>query len=186
MHWFRRKRIIYECLDDFYARRADTPTVGFKASYNHLQRYPEIAEWINENDVRVIHFIRKNLLKRFLSEQSRRARGVAHSPRAVKPVKVHVNVNRLQKDLTRKSQLVQKYRKVFENKPYLEVFYESFTANRDAETKSILQFLGVSELVPLQSDLVKLNPDSLEDIIQNYGQVVEALQYTSFAECLEE
>jgi hypothetical protein len=185
VHWFRRKKIVYDCLNDFYARRTDTPTVGFKASYNHLQRYPAITAWIKENDVRVIHFIRRNLLKRFLSEQSRRARGLAHSSQAVKPVKVHVDIGRLQKDLTKKAQLVERYRKIFADKPYLEVVYESFTANREVETQRILQFLGVNELMPLESKLVKLNPDSLEDIIENYDQVTQALQNTPFAGCLE-
>ena len=82
--------------------------------------------------------------------------------------------------MKRRTQLIEKYRAAFADKPRLEISYESLVANRDAETRRVLQFLDIDEFISLDTDLVKLNPDSLEDIIENYEQVAQALKDTPF------
>jgi LPS sulfotransferase NodH len=184
-HWFQRKHLIHNCLDDYLRTLPNNAkAIGFKVSYNQVEKYPAIAAWIREHDVRIIHLVRNNLLKRFLSHQTSRARGLAHATQPVKPIKIHVQIRKLGKDLTRRAWLIEKYRTMFADKPYLEISYESFVANRDADTRKVLQFLGIDEFMPLESDLVKLNPDSLEDIIENYEEVVRALQGTTFEKYL--
>ena len=95
-----------------------------------------------------------------------------------------LRIRKLRRDLTRRARLIEKYRTMFADKPYLEISYESFVANRDADTRKVLQFLGIDEFMPFESDLVKLNPDSLEDIIENYEEVVRALKGTTFEKYL--
>jgi hypothetical protein len=56
--------------------------------------------------------------------------------------------------------------------------------NREAESRRVLDFLNIDQVAPLTTDLVKLNPDSLEDMIENYEEVKQALSGTDFEEFL--
>jgi len=68
---------------------------------------------------------------------------------------------------------------MLKDKRHIEISYESFVANRDAETQRILDFLNIDQFVPLTTELVKLNPDSLQEIIENYEEVKQALSGTA-------
>ena len=69
--------------------------------------------------------------------------------------------------------------------PFLEISYESLAADQDTETRRILKFLEIDQLMPLTTDLVKVNPDSLENIIENYGEVKQTLMNTEFENFLD-
>jgi hypothetical protein len=51
-------------------------------------------------------------------------------------------------------------------------------------TAEICDFLGV-ERQPMRSRLVKVNPDSLVDIVTNYREFAAAVSATEFAEFLD-
>jgi len=158
----------------------DVKAQGFKLSYNHVEKYPTIAAWVREHDVRVVHFVRKNVLKTALSLETAKRRGLYHSSQEVESVRVQLKPRKLIRNLKRRTQLIEKYRGIFRDNPYLEMSYESFVADQHAETGRVLRFLDIEEFMPLESDLKKLNPDSLEDIIANYAEVVQALKGTDF------
>ena len=183
-HWFQRKKLIFDCLDNFFSQQDSAAALGFKVSYNHLEQYPAVVDWLREHDVRIIHYIRNNLLKRFLSLQTLRMRGFSHSTQPVALAQVHVNINKLNEDLLKRGRLIEKYRTIFMDNSYLEMFYEDFVANRNTETKRVLKFLGIDTFRPLESDQVKLNPDSIEDIVENYEELVRALKGTAFEKYL--
>ena len=86
----------------------------------------------------------------------------------------------LLRQLTRLSKQIHYYRSLLSGDRCLEVTYESFVANREAETRRVLGFLGIDHFLPLTSNLVKLNPESLEQIIENYDEVHAALRGTAF------
>ena len=69
--------------------------------------------------------------------------------------------------------------------PFLEVSYESLVADHDTETRNVLKYLGIDKFMPLTSEFVKLNPDSLEDIIENYSEVKQTLIGTEFEKFLQ-
>jgi LPS sulfotransferase NodH len=185
-HWFRRKRLIYECVDDYlHTLPNQAKAIGFKLSYNHVEKYPAIASWVREHDVRIIHLVRNNLLKTLLSLEAAKKRGLHHSTQKVELVKVHLHPRKLKRKLKIRARLIEKYRTMFTEKPYLEVSYESFGADLDAETHRVLQFLDIDEYMSVETDLVKLNPDSLEDIIENYDEVAQALKGTPSEKYLE-
>ena len=68
---------------------------------------------------------------------------------------------------------------------HIEVFYEDLRQSRDQEIERILQHLGLHSDIPLTSNLLKLNPDKLEDILQNYAEVAVALRGTEFERYLD-
>lgn len=184
-HWFNRTKLIHACLEEFFAEPTEAAARGFKASYTHLQRYPAVVTWLQRNDVRVIHSVRNNLLKRYLSGETKKVRGFSHTTSTLTSVKVHVRIDKLKKDLTRKPLHVNKHRRLFEEQPYLGVSYESFIGDREAESRRILRFLGVDESIPLVTDQVKMNPDSTEQIVENYDEVVQELRGTPFEQYLD-
>jgi hypothetical protein len=53
-------------------------------------------------------------------------------------------------------------------------------ADYDKEIRTVIQILGIDRLIPLTSELVKVNPDSLEDIIENYSEEKQTLINTEF------
>ena len=65
--------------------------VGFKVNYSQINRYSEIISWIKHNDVKIIHLIRNNLLKRLVSHKIANARNLLHSTQSVEPIKVRID-----------------------------------------------------------------------------------------------
>jgi len=179
-HFFLRKRSVYNFFEYIYRVQNNIKAVGFKASYNQVKKYPQIVSWIRENDVKIIHLVRENILKTILSSETKRIRNLAHSTHAVEAVKVYLDTGKLLRHLRRRARLIEEHRMRFIDRPYLEVAYESFVSNRDRETQRIFKFFGIPNFCELESQLVKLNPDSLEDIIINYEEVKDALNKTEF------
>jgi hypothetical protein len=58
-------------------------------------------------------------------------------------------------------------------------------ADFDAEIHKVLKFLEIDKLLALSSEFVKVNPDSLEDIVENYGDVKQTLANTEFEKFLD-
>lgn len=185
-HLTRSKRLIYNCIDDYLSTLAGkAEVIGLKVSYNQIAKYPAIAHWINEREVRIIHLVRENVLKTHLSLMTAKKRKLSHSTRKVVPVQVWLDPRKVQRVLRRRLLLVEEHRAMFTDKPYLEVCYEAFVVDRESESRRVLRFLDIDEFVPLQASLVKLNPDSLEQIIENYDQVAQALRGTELERYLE-
>lgn len=186
-HVLRRKQIIHDCLNDYLRTLPnDSKAIGLKVSYNHIGKYPAIAAWIKQHDVRIIHLIRGNVLKTILSLETAQKRQQYHSTRKAKPVQVHLRPGKLMRNMARRERLIEQYRAMFRDQPYLEIFYEAFVADREAELQRVLQFLELEMdgSVSLKTDLVKLNPNSIKDIIENYEQIAQALRGTAFEEYL--
>ena len=68
--------------------------------------------------------------------------------------------------------------------PVLDVSYEKFIANRQAEGVRIQRFLGIEDVLPFESDLVKINPDSMADVVENHEEIRGKLEGTEFEEML--
>lgn len=185
-HLFRRKRLVYEYMATHYQPVDGVKAMGLKVSYNYTGKYPALLEWLREqDDLRVIHYVRDNVLKTVISRKTARKRGLHHSTKKVEPVKVYLQPDKLIGTLALITRQVEKYRQAFPGKPYLEVSYESFTSHREDETRRILQFLDIDQFVPLSTDLVKLNPDSIEDLVENYEEVAQALRGTVYEKYLD-
>ncbi|MDY6876428.1 MAG: sulfotransferase [Chloroflexota bacterium] len=181
---FRRKRLISTFLTELYTSTAGVKAVGVRLSYIQAKKYPEVLEWALENDVGIIHLVRKNSLKAIVSHFSARKRGLHHSTLKAERVTIRLSPLRLKRRLTRLTRQIEKYNAMLADKRHIKVYYETFTANRDTEIRRILGFLEVDQSVPLTSDLIKLNPDSLENILENYEAITRAFKGTVFEKYL--
>lgn len=171
-------------LTELYTSTAGVKAVGVRLSYIQAKKYPEVLEWALENDVGIIHLVRKNSLKAIVSHFSARKRGLHHSTLKAERVTIRLSPLRLKRRLTRLTRQIEKYNAMLADKRHIKVYYETFTANRDTEIRRILGFLEVDQSVPLTSDLIKLNPDSLENILENYEAITRAFKGTVFEKYL--
>jgi LPS sulfotransferase NodH len=181
---FRRKHLIGAFLTEFYASVDGPKAVVARIVYSQAHKYPEALEWAIENDVGIIHLIRENFLKSIVSHFTSKRRGVFHSTSKVGPTPIHLSPDLLKRRLTVRTKQVEKYRAMLKNKRCCEVSYESFVANREVESRRILDFLSVDPSIPLTTDLRKQNPDSLADILENYEEVYQAFKGTAFEKYL--
>jgi hypothetical protein len=182
-HRLNRNKLIYDFLSKLYADNHNAEAVGFKVNYSQMNRYSGIASWIKQTDLNIIHLIRNNLLKRLVSHKIANIRNLCHSTQSVEPIKVHIAPETLIDDFRRRQKRFAKYTNRFKNTfkvPFLEVLYESLVADFNSEIQKVLKFLEIDTLKQLTSALVKVNPDSLEDIIENYNEVKQTLINTEF------
>ena len=64
--------------------------------------------------------------------------------------------------------------------PYQEVVYEELVENEQAGFDALFRFLEVAPQ-RVSSSLQKVNPTAHEELIENYGEVRDALEGTPFA-----
>ena len=160
-------------------------TIGIRVIYQQTDKHPEIIDWAIENDVPIIHLIRENSLKTIVSRLAVKKRGVSHSTAKVKPITLHLQPFVLKMRLLRLTRKIRQYRTKLKSLRYLEISYESFVADQETETHRLLDFLHIDHIVLLTANIVKLNPDSLGAIIENYTEIEWTLQGTEFEKFLD-
>lgn len=182
-HYTNRQESIDNFIEqDIFAQRAHLVAPGFRLLYGASKAYPEIGNWMLANEVKVIHLVRENLLKRLISEKTAPLHKM-HHPRQgaeIKTVKIRLDPTETLEKLERKAKRVEAEEATFEVLKPLRVVYEEFSANRDTEAHRVLQFLGVSTSEPVGSDLVKINPDNIEALVENYDELCAALAGSQF------
>lgn len=185
--WVDQKSLIRDFLDEeIFAPDPKIVAGGFRLIYHKADKYPGILANLEGNDTRIIHLVRRNVLKTHVSYLTAPLHKM-HHPRegsAIRTVTIFIDPATILQDLRKRIQYIERIRKLTAGFPVLEVGYEDFIADRDAEGARIQPFLSLKEIVPFQSDLVKINPDSLEQIIENYDEIREVLVGTEFEEFL--
>jgi hypothetical protein len=173
-------------MDAFY-RRGSAKVRCFKAMYNQLSR-PFALRYVAENeDIRVIHLRRQNLLKVHVSRLLMDERDRVQATAPTQAVWIHVDPAKAIASLRKARAYYESFDKVFERHPRLQVTYESLFdgAYLQAETaRRVCAFLGVANH-PMQSKLTKLNPESLRDMVTNYAELASAVSRTEFADMLD-
>jgi hypothetical protein len=79
------------------------------------------------------------------------------------------------------------HERIFSDRPRLPLSYEKMTdgqALRADVARDVCRFLGIGDH-PMQSNLVKINPERLQDVVANYDQFANAIRKTEFAEMLD-
>ncbi len=181
LHHTSRKKMVDQYLTRLFQVDEGIKAAGFKLMYPQI--FNELEEWINLNEVHVIHLIRKNVLKIILSRETARIRKLTHTTTTenIVPVKVRIKPARLVKTMGRILDEVEFHRKRFSKKPRIEVAYEAFMTDKEAVTRRISEFLDVPyfDNMPMPP-LKKINPDSIRELMSNYEEVRQSLTGTPF------
>jgi LPS sulfotransferase NodH len=191
-------------LSDADHASGDITAIGFKLMYNQMSLWPKLAYlmpaasfalrdpalrgWMQQNQVLVIHTLRKNHLKTLISHDLATQSGHFHSRDAnVGDRRILVSVQWLKARLRRIELAEKAARNSIAGLPSVEIWYESYIGTGAAEYDArICNALG--EQVPvggLNSPLSKVSSDNLRDVIINYDEVVEDLCGTRFEHFLD-
>lgn len=186
-HYIARKGMVSKFLDKTYKKEPEMAT-GFKLMYSEISkfppRFPMIIKHLESIEAKAIHIVRRNVLKTLISRETAKKRKQYHAKEEILAVKVSLPVSTLIQNLTKISSENKFWQTAFPKESYIRVDYEDFVENKENESKRLLNFLAVKEDIVLSSKNVKLNPDSVEDLIENYNEVVTILTGTEHEWCL--
>lgn len=179
------------CLEELDSQEL-APVMSLKVMENQILSNPVLdRQIVRDTGIRVIHLRRRNLLKQhvsnMLNRQRKRHSRPVHSTRSLSPATVDINPRRAIWHMRWIRALHDWYARRLSQHPRVELLYETMI---DASRLSDWALGLVCELLdlepePLGADLVKVNPDSLCDIVTNYDELVKALSGTEFEEFLE-
>lgn len=170
-----------------YFRRGTAKVRCFKAMYNQLARPFARRFLVGDESIRVIHLRRHNLLKVHISTLLMNKRKQLQATAPTEAVWIRVDPRKAIESMRKARDRYESYDRAFERHPRLQVAYENLIAadgiNEDVR-RDICDFLDIAQL-PMSSPLVKLNPESLRDMVTNYDELADALGRTEFASMLD-
>lgn len=170
---------------DFYAR-GSAKVRCFKAMYNQLSR-PFAMHYFDANpDIKVMHLRRHNLLKVHVSTLLMSKRRFVQTRSPTDAVWLRVDPAQAIASMRAARSVQERFDKAFERHPRLQLAYESLFDGQFLQadsSRAICAFLGVP-YSPMQSKLMKLNPESLRDMVTNYDELSAAISKTEFADML--
>ena len=183
-HLVWRRNTVIRFLDHLYGA-IDVSAVGFKLMYGQIRKFPEVLDYLMARDVRVLHVVRTNVLKTHISRVSAQNRRLYHTTRSVQAERLTISPKHLVGHLRRISEESAKLGRIFNRSQYLTLAYEDFVSHQPAQNARICAFLNVEPDPTMSSTLVKINPDRLCDLLENYDEIEAALAGTEYEWCLE-
>ena len=161
--------------------------VGFKIKYEELllPDYAWLLEWLKSHrEIRVIHLTRENRLKRLISEvTATKVYGLynvtseSERPRAAR---ISLSLEECLEDFARTEEREALFQGYFEDRELLRTTYEAIVSDRADVRSRLTHFLGVPPAA-LTTPTLKLNPDDLRGVLEDYEALAAALQDTRYA-----
>lgn len=180
-----RQSAVERFLDETYANHGPG-AIGFKFMRSHSRQFPSVVPYILKHKVAVLQVTRENVLKTLVSRETAKRRKLFHTRSAVPNIQLTLDTSALVPSLEEIATDNAELAKTFSVSRYMRVTYEDFVRNKDAELQKIYDFLCVDSVNDVSSQLRKINPDRLSDIITNYNEVTAALRNTPFSFCTEQ
>lgn len=174
--------IVHDYLDTVYPM-FDTSVSGFKIMLDQIIRYQPVLTYFTRNQFKIIHVVRSNILRTHISRLRARQSGIYHSAQPIAGSMIRVPVTSLLQDLSQLSADNARLTMLVSalGLPCHATTYEKLCGEQwSAEKRRILEFLGVDPEIDLSPTSVKLTPDDLELVIENYDEVVRVLKSTPY------
>ena len=160
----------------FKPHSTNCKAVGLKIFYEYYQQQSYAASFqkvVNRKDVKIIHLIRKDILKLYVSLKIAEKTNIWSTGRS----SVHNNADQITIDAAdylkfRKEYLQhqQLFTSLFQDHAILEISYEELAEHPDVVLKNLQQFLGVKPQ-QLKTLLKKQNQDDVRTHVTNYDEV---------------
>ena len=123
-----RTALVTEYLDHLYATEGFT-SVGFKFMYNQAKRFPPkfpmVSKYLIKNNVKIIHVIRRNLLKVLVSRETAKKTGIYRSKLKMAHTNIHLPAENLLNELSNLEHENKKWETLFTHSSYYKAYYES-------------------------------------------------------------
>jgi len=178
-------------LKDFM-HRDDADVVAFKAMYNHLANRRTMAFLARHTEIRMIHLRRDNVLKQYVSKlllrEKRERRWQPHATHEVPVVTTRVSPVDAIREMRRVSAEFERFEGLLQKHRRIELVYEDMIDGQclsQAAGEAICRLLEI-ETRPMCCDYVKVNPNELKMMVENYSELVEALRGTPCERFLDE
>ncbi len=179
--------ILHDYLDTVYPL-LDAPAAGFKIMLDQIRRYRSVLAYFSQHHFKIIHVVRKNILRTHISRLRARQSGIYHSAQPIAGSKIRVPVTSLLQDLSSLAAdnatlatLVSEL-----GLPCHSTTYEKLRGEQwSSEKRELLSFLSVDPAVDLLPRSVKLTPDELHLVVANYDEMVRVLEDTPYETYLE-
>lgn len=158
---------------------------GFKLMYYQTFYTPGLIEYLKKNDVKVILLLRENILRNALSDLRARSTGIYHNQDDNEDLrsglsKLNVDTQALKQKMDDIVRQNKKLEDIVHDMDYIKIRYEDF-ADWNTTMNKIADFLHVSRQL-VAAGAKKLNPDALQDMIENYSEVESWLKTNNYAE----
>jgi len=163
----------------------DVRQLGVIIMYNQLELLPPpLAERILA-EVRIIHLIRRNVLRTHISDYiNRNTDKPAHSELQGELVQVKLPSDTLLEELRARVRRIEAMRQVVSRYRHIEISYEELLNCREEALRRLQGYLKIAP-APLSTALQPSNPWPLEDILLNYSDAQAALRGSEFAAMIE-
>ena len=162
--------------------------VGFKIFYYHPEDSQDSEVWYlirKDPTIKIIHIKRRNLLRTYISKLIAQKTGAWNSrqegsPLDMKEKRVTVDVQHCITELRDTISWEETYgKKMFPEHAYMELSFEELTGNLQSTIDSVMGFLGLKTM-KVKSKLKRQNPEKLEDLVDNYEELANALLDSEF------
>jgi len=183
----RRERDPQDFLEEVVLDPGPARAVGFKIKYEELllTDYAWLLEWLKgHREIRVIHLTRENRLKRLVSEiTATKVYGLynvtseAERPRVAR---IFLSPQECLEDFARTEEREALFQAHFVGHEIFQTTYEAIVGDRADVRADLTQFLGVSPTA-LTTPTLKLTPDDLRTVLEDYEALAAALQGTRYA-----
>lgn len=165
--------------------------IGFKLFYYHPidENDKKCWEYIHKDQsVRIIHLIRKNYLRTYVSrkiaDKTNLWSSIDKNAINFEIKKVKIEIPDLLKSFKETDINIEQTNNFYSNHEKLIVFYEDLVEDRNSIMDKCFNFLNVKS-ISSHSDLKKQNPEKLDHLIVNYHEVYDALIDTKYEFMLE-
>lgn len=170
-----------DCIEQLFNKKRFpvVNAVGFKCKLSQVLDRKAFKAYLHENEVRVIHQIRRNKLKyivsviraRMLRSEQGRSNVLDKEQKPIGPIEIPVSVFTR---ATRRLNVVGRLDRFVERLelPKITTAYEDLLANEDRELKRIWDFLDVSNR-PTEGATRKNTPDNIRQAVINIDEILE-------------
>lgn len=178
-------------LEEFVLGMCGTKVVGFKFKYDELvwAKHRRVVDKLTKDrSILVIQLDRANLLKRCVSYYA--VNKVTHICNTTKVeevpkgVRLRIEPSQMAADFALIEQREKLFSSRFERHRRLRITYESLVEQYDQTMESIQEFLGV-EIRHLPARTLKMLPDQVQDVLENYEEVRDYFRNTRYAKFFE-
>lgn len=172
---FDDRRKLFNTNQTFHSEGA----VGFKFMY-YLLHSQFLKQWIKSDSVKILHLTRDNTVKQCLSYLVAKESSLYHSEHETSNTKLTINTTDFRNMLDYLADGTGDIHQQYSGKNYLRFTYESFCAQPEILSEKITNFLGVEKGNMSLPETKKLNSNNVEDIVNNYDELVISLEGSRF------
>ncbi|MGH8495927.1 MAG: hypothetical protein ACREVN_07300 [Gammaproteobacteria bacterium] len=180
-----------EGIMDRYFALGGAPVVLFKAMYNHVDNRRVRKYLTDHEEIRVIHLRRDNLLKQYVSKvllgAKRERAWQPHTTKEIPVVSVRISPRRAIDEMRKVRDHFNDFEQLLSRHKKIELVYERLFNGSTLSNEAWTAVSGLIEIEPANatSDFVKMNPNDLRPMVENYDELADALAGTEFEKYLD-